>query len=352
MTPFFTIIVPCCNVAKYVRECLDSLVGQSYADWECIIGIETSTDDTEAIVRSYEAKDARLRVFTGPRSGGCFATRNKGVLMARGEYIIYLDGDDSIAEGSLQRIHDAIAARPGADLYPCAIRVNNEITCREEPLRDNYPADLHEEMTGPEATRRSFMYRRDPSPMLQMTVCRREFLIENKLECGERLRCEDSEFSPRALYLAKRVIPLHEPFYNYRIRANSIITSSKGPGYFLDDYARIVKSIYAFYVKISREPGFDRRIAPLWAAKWLNWVYHFWFAPKVIRLVPRARRRETLLAAFPDGFKSLDMLTAASTLPRKVCAVFLKLFVRHPSMGWLADVFFARVYYPLTGIND
>lgn len=53
MKPFFSIIVPCCNVAKYLRECLDSIVGQSFRDWECIIGVETSDDGTEEIVRGY-----------------------------------------------------------------------------------------------------------------------------------------------------------------------------------------------------------------------------------------------------------------------------------------------------------
>lgn len=53
MTPFFSIIVPCCEVAPYVRECLDSVIGQSFTAWECLIGVETSTDATEEIVRSY-----------------------------------------------------------------------------------------------------------------------------------------------------------------------------------------------------------------------------------------------------------------------------------------------------------
>lgn len=126
MSPFFSIIIPCCDVEPYVRECFDSVLNQPFADWEIIVGVETSTDRTEATVREYAAKDARVRMFTGPRSGGCSATRNKGVNTALGEYVVFLDGDDTIAEGSLQRLHDKIAARPGADLYPCAIRVNDE----------------------------------------------------------------------------------------------------------------------------------------------------------------------------------------------------------------------------------
>ena len=137
--------------------------------------------------------------------------------MARGEYVIYLDGDDTIAEESLARIAEKIKARPGADLYPCAIVAYKEGTGERE-LRENYPPEHSPaELTGPEAV--LFIARFDiyPCPMLQMTVFRREFLVEHDLKCIYGLRRQDSEFSPRALYRAKRVAPLHEPYYLYRI---------------------------------------------------------------------------------------------------------------------------------------
>lgn len=134
MNPFFSIIVPCCDVALYLRECLDSVVKQPFSDWECLLGVEESKDDTEEIAREYAAKDPRFKVFTGPRSGSCSASRNTGIDMAIGEYIIFLDGDDTIAEGSLQRLHDMIANRPGADIYPCAMPVIDEVHGGEAPL--------------------------------------------------------------------------------------------------------------------------------------------------------------------------------------------------------------------------
>ena len=123
--PFFSIIIPCCDVEPYVSECLDSLLNQPFGDWEALVGVETSKDKTEEIVREYAAKDPRFKVFTGPRSGSCSASRNTGTDLAQGEYVIFLDGDDTIEDGSLQRLHDKIAARPSADLYPCAIVVHN-----------------------------------------------------------------------------------------------------------------------------------------------------------------------------------------------------------------------------------
>ncbi len=352
MNPFFSIIVPCCDVAPYLRECFESVLNQPFGDWEVVAVVETSKDKTEEIVREYAAKDSRISVFTQPRSGSPAAPRNTALEHAAGEYVIFLDSDDTIAEGSLQRLHDKIAAHPGADLYPCAIQVENEITHKREPVRDNYPADLHGELIGPEATRVGFLYRRDPCPMLQLTICRRAFLDENKLRCVPGLRSEDNEFSPRALYLAKRVVPLHEPFYIYRIRANSIITAARAPGGFLKDYAVISQSNLAFHARISQEPGFDRKISPLWAEKWLNWIGFFWFSPKAIRRISRKARRETLADLFKDGFADFDLLVRSASRPRKVAALFQKMFVRHPSIGWLADAFFLCVYHPLVGLRD
>ncbi len=284
--------------------------------------------------------------------GSPAAPRNTALDHATGEYVIFLDSDDRIAEGALQRLHDKIAARPGADLYPCAIQVENGITGKSEPVRDNYPADFDKELTGPQATCISLLHMHVPCPMLQLTICRRVFLDENNLRCIPGLRHEDNEFSPRALYSAKRVVPLHEPFYIYNIRPNSIITAAKDPAKLLGDYSEVVKSNLAFHTKISREPGFNRRVSSLMASKWLNWVGYFWFSPKAIHRISRKARLETLANVFKDGFTDFDLLVRASTFPRKIAAVFEKLFVRHPSMWWLTDAFFLCIYHPLVGLRD
>lgn len=352
MKPFFSIIIPCCNVEPYLRECLDSVMADSFADFECLLGVEESRDKTLDIARDYEAKDPRFKVFTGPRSGSCSASRNTGIDMAKGEYVIFLDGDDTIVPCSLQRLHDKIAERPGADLYPCAIQVVNEITGKNEELRDNYPQGFHGELTGPEATVMIYSLRRDPCPMLQMTVFRREHLTRHNLKCLHGRKRQDSEFSPRALYLAKRVIPLHEPFYLYRIRENSISMLATRTDYFLNDYAAILKSLLAFHARVSRDASFDRRISAAWARHWLMWLCHRWFSPLAIRKTPRGQRFVTLHEMFSDGFGDFDLLCRHATLPRRVAAQAMKLFARYPSLGWLADLFFMCVYNPLVSARD
>ena len=352
MKPFFSIIIPCCDVAQYVRECLDSVKKQSFGDWECIYGVEDSKDDTEAIVREYAAADERIKVFNHPRSGSCSATRNVGVDMAQGEYVIFLDGDDTIAEESLARIAGKIKARPGADLYPCVIIAYTEGT-EEREVRENYPPEASPvELTGPEATLFIAKFDVYPCPMLQLTVFRREFLIEHDLKCIYGLRRQDSEFSPRALYLAKRVVPLHEPFYLYRIRPNSVSLSSKGAGYFHKDFAIILRSLFAFHAKVSQEPGFDRRLTACWERQWGYVLMSKWFSSLFVRKIPRAERLQTLQLLFENGFADFDALQRDSSRQRRIAGWWVKAFVSHPSLRWLAELFFTGMYFPLAQLKN
>ena len=348
MKPFFSIVMACCDVEPYLREALDSVLKQSFGDWECICGIEESKDRTEEILREIAANEPRIRIFTHPRSGSCSATRNIGIDMARGEYVIFLDGDDTISEESLARIAGRIHAVPGADLYPCAVVAYEEDTGRKE-IRDNYAASSPAEMTGVEAMLEIDRLKGAGfCPMLQMTVFRRQFLVEHDLKCIYGLRRQDSEFSPRALYLAKRVVPLHEPFYLYRLRANSVSSAAKGAGYFHKDWAIITKSLFAFHARISREPGFDRRVSECLSRLCVSRMLYFWFEPKNMRSIPRERRLETLNMLFSDGFDDFNSLLACSGGFKRLAGWWVRAFVRHPALRWPAEQFF-RCYFGLSG---
>ena len=346
MTPFFSICAACCDVAPYVRACLDSLVGQAFSDWECVVFAEASEDGTAEIVREYAARDGRFRVFEGPRTGSVSVSRNRGIEEARGDYVVFLDGDDSLEPDSLARLHAAIAARPGADIYPCAVRVSDEVAGREEPTRDNYPPDFAGEPTGPEATLLAERHCGQPCPMLQMNVFRRRFLLDEGLRCIPGLRRQDSEFSPRALYRAKRVVPLHEPFYSYRIRANAVGSSARGAGYFHGDWAAILRSLMAFHATVSRERGFDRRVSACWARQWLGLAFYFWFDPENVRTIPRGLRAATLAELFRDGFGDFDALLAAAPRSKRLAARWVRAFVRHPVLRGASEALF-RAYFSL-----
>jgi len=346
MKPFFSIVVPSCNVGKYIRECLESIQNQSFKDWECLCIIEDSTDDTEKIIREFADNDARFRVFTQPRSGSVSVPRNTGVEKSEGEYIIFCDGDDSIVDGSLEKIAAKISERPGADIYPCII---NEYRDGGENLRniDNFVMKHPAELSGHDAVLLLYNYWRKPSPMLQMNLWRRDYLNEHNLRCVPGLVHQDSEFSPRALYLAQRIVPLHEPLYRYRRNTSSVTMRPHEPGYENKLWAVILKSLFAFHAVESAKPGFDKRIAQCWAKAWTRLLLVNWFYPASIRDAPRDVRMATLKSLFADGFGDFLKIASAATRVRKIAAWLVYVYVKHPSTAWLVECFFKRLYFPL-----
>jgi len=97
----FSIIIPVYNVAPYLRECLDSVLAQTYTDWEAICVDDGSTDGSGAILDEYAAKDPRFKVIH-QANAGVSAARNAALDIAQGEWVWFVDGDDEIHPKSLE----------------------------------------------------------------------------------------------------------------------------------------------------------------------------------------------------------------------------------------------------------
>lgn len=95
--PAISVIVPVYNAEKYLRRCVDSILGQTFTDFELLLINDGSTDSSGAICDEYAVKDERVRVFHKP-NGGVSSARNLGLDKARGERITFIDSDDYIDE--------------------------------------------------------------------------------------------------------------------------------------------------------------------------------------------------------------------------------------------------------------
>jgi len=94
--PKVSIIIPCYNQAHYLVEAVDSVIEQTYANWECIIVNDGSPDDTASVAKELLKKDGRIR-YEEKENGGLSSARNYGIKHASGEYILPLDADDKIS---------------------------------------------------------------------------------------------------------------------------------------------------------------------------------------------------------------------------------------------------------------
>ena len=95
-TPSVSILTTVYNREKYIAACIDSVLASSYQNWELIIVDDVSTDTSLAIAKSYEKKDARIKVYVNAQNLGDYPNRNKAASYAKGTYLKYLDADDVI----------------------------------------------------------------------------------------------------------------------------------------------------------------------------------------------------------------------------------------------------------------
>ena len=120
-SPEITIIVPVYKVEQYLRRCLDSIVAQTFTDWECILIDDGSPDNCGTICDEYAAKDSRFRVIH-QKNAGVSAARNAGLDVARGEWITFIDSDDWIEVDYLGEMYKPVEKSENIDLVLCKVR--------------------------------------------------------------------------------------------------------------------------------------------------------------------------------------------------------------------------------------
>ena len=102
--PAVSVIIPTYNSANFIAETIESVLSQTYQDWEMLIVDDGSSDNTLLVARSYKAKDSRIKIFSlGHNSGGPATPRNYGIRLAQGDYIAFLDSDDLWLPQKLQK---------------------------------------------------------------------------------------------------------------------------------------------------------------------------------------------------------------------------------------------------------
>lgn len=223
--PLVSIIVPVYNCEEYLRQCLDSLLGQTVSDIELICVDDGSTDSAPRILAEYAAADDRMRVITQENSGPGYA-RNVGMDVASGEYLLFFDCDDWCEPDLLERACDR-ARRTQADLVALPYhafdqRVGQAFSVSWALLPEKYPPEVCSWRDNPDWLFRAFQ--NFPWNKLLLT----SFVRENGLRFQEDIRLtEDLMFSAPALVRARRMTFLPDVLVYHREGTNKNAMSSK-----------------------------------------------------------------------------------------------------------------------------
>ena len=219
--PRVSVIIPAYNSEKYIGRCLDSVLGPSFTDFELIVINDGSQDGTDEIVKDYVRKDKRIR-YLKQKNMGVAKTRNKGVKIAKGEFIAFIDNDDYIDKDYLEKL----LPRRGEDIVISGYK------------RPDETGKIVMQMKLIDTEWSKFMC---PTPWAK--IYRRDFIIKNKLEFLDNNIGEDVYLNLIAMVATNKIRILDYVGYNWFYNTKSI-SNTKHKKYGEVDIFRLLNVCY------------------------------------------------------------------------------------------------------------
>lgn len=213
MEDLISIVVPIYKVEKYLKRCVDSILAQTYKNLEIILVDDGSPDNCGAICDEYQKQDNRIQVIH-KENGGLSDARNKGIDIAKGKYIAFVDSDDFIHPKFIET------------LYNLCIENNCEIAQVDfKRVYNDHIAVVPEEKVVQVYTTQEFLYHLYSKDYVKMIVAWNKLY---KKELFEQIRYpfgklhEDEATTYRLVYEAKKIAISNQPLYNYFFEESSI----------------------------------------------------------------------------------------------------------------------------------
>ena len=219
-----SVIIPVYNVECYLEQCLNSVLDQSFTEFEIICVDDCSTDGSLNILRKYAERDKRIQILQNNENKinmGPSLSRNKGVENARGKYIYMLDSDDWLMPEALQILWEK-AEKYNSDVILFNSSISAEGTGLGGTSVDWNMESLYETvMTGEEAFS-DIIERNTWSSAVWRQFWRKNFLEDSKIKFEDKTKAEDWIFTTETLLCAGKVVFINEVLHNYRRRTSSL----------------------------------------------------------------------------------------------------------------------------------
>jgi glycosyltransferase involved in cell wall biosynthesis len=219
-------ILPIYNVEKYLGECVESILQQTYRDFEVVLVDDGSPDNSPALCDAYAEKDSRVRVVH-KQNGGLSDARNAGLAVAKGDYVIFVDSDDFwVGKDSLQQLMEVVDAHPECDFisFNCSYYYQNTKTYKKWVAFDEKLAIP----TDKDTAMRSLV----ASGTMPMSAClkviSRKSLLDMGLVFQKGILSEDIPWFINLLEGSKKCMFVNHYVYAYRQNVSGSITHSGG----------------------------------------------------------------------------------------------------------------------------
>lgn len=281
MAPRFSIIIPVYNVALYLRECLDSVLSQTFTDWEAICVDDGSTDGSGAILDEYAAKDKRIRVVHSSNAGVSIA-RNCALEIVNGDWLTFVDADDWLNCDYLEALYGTCVAN-GSSVSICRMRRYND--------------NGYEVFVGPQT---SGLYSPEELYVEYNSLCTWSCGKLYKRSLWRNLRfpvgiaySEDRYILHEILFRYKELPVVAKSLYNYRLRDNSAYGSEWTP--------KMLQRRFALQrqIKFFSDKQFVK------AQYFTAGLYLYWIGMDLIRLASQSSDHGELCVTVYNEFKEV-----------------------------------------------
>lgn len=234
-----SVIVPTYNVDKYIVECVDSLLLQISAPNEIIIVNDSSTDDTLHLLNQHYANLPQVQIITVP-NGGAGLARDKGIALARGEFLFFCDPDDRVAPGLVSELQQVVEAHPQVELF-C---FNSVIFDHDQPHRTS--EKVRHELSGlqsPLQVFSSLLRNGSYTSAAWNYLLKRSVVNKYQLRFQHRIH-EDHCFSLGAFLKSRHAWVSDKSYYQQRVRQGSLTNGDKSSDYFLQRYHAFMQAYH------------------------------------------------------------------------------------------------------------
>ena len=220
--PFFSLIIPVYNAEKFIGRCLDSLLEQTFKDYEIIVVDDCSKDNSLNVLQEYSKKYPIIQVIHQEKNGGSVLARETGMLHSSGEYIIHVDADDFyLSDKRLEHIYDEIQ-RTGADIVVTGFRTGKDPSS-SRVAQNKLPFGFYDETEYSKLKTNIFGFCKSGTnrmvyPNLWSKTVRKDLYMVSMGKTSRTLRIgEDVALTFPALVLAKSLSVIDEPTYFYYV---------------------------------------------------------------------------------------------------------------------------------------
>lgn len=235
-----SVIIPVYNVEKYIIECIESIINQTFKDIEIIVVNDGTKDNSIKIVEEY-LSDKRIKIIN-KANGGLSSARNEGMKVAKGEYIYFIDSDDFINEDVLEVLYKNLESER-FDIIFSNFSFYNDKTKKEKKSKFNFP--FKENIN----KGYYFLYNGEEINVWNR-LYRREFLEKYNFRFIEEIIYEDQDFGFKTILLAENIKYIENYGYKYRVGREGSIMSSQRKEKSLKSVQILKKEIKDFFLNI------------------------------------------------------------------------------------------------------